>query len=108
MKLVAEKDIYEMKLHEVFCLDNETAQAFNQVLRVPGGWIYTMRTDDQHEGKDGVEFSKEHHHCVFVPFNNEYQESDTAPTGELSYHQSIAVHQSAKLAKEKAEDDASK
>jgi len=33
------KDIYKMKLHEIFILADEES-AFMTVMRVPGGWIY--------------------------------------------------------------------
>lgn len=49
------KNVYKMKLHE-----NIAINTLIQVLRVPGGWVYTIRRN----GEIG---------CVFVPFNNEFQ-----------------------------------
>jgi hypothetical protein len=51
-----EKDIYQMKLHESFCI------GYNDITRVPGGWIYTKFNEEYQ-----IESS------VFVPFHNEFQ-----------------------------------
>ena len=48
------KTIYDLKLHEEI-----QGTSFNSwAIRVPGGWIYTVKSNS-----------------VFVPFNNEYQQS---------------------------------
>ena len=47
------KTVHELKLHESINLPDSAYQ----VLRVPGGWIYRNKHDDQ---------------SVFVPFDNEF------------------------------------
>ncbi len=49
--------IYEIKLHELLILGRDLS-----VIRVPGGWIYTIVTDTGYNN-------------VFVPFNNEFKET---------------------------------
>lgn len=57
-----DKEIYEMKLHDVIYLNSGDAK----VTRVAGGWIYVfMRLD--HKTMTSV----------FVPFNNEFQTEQT-------------------------------
>lgn len=55
------KDIYEMKLHEVTFLDVDSADHF-VIYRVPGGWIYILKS-----------LSLEKNPSFFVPFDNEFQ-----------------------------------
>jgi len=59
-----EKNIYEMKLHEVIeiLIDEYGAGRVScQVLRVPGGWIYSI-----YSLKHGNSSTK------FIPYNNEF------------------------------------
>lgn len=65
MKELTENDsteIYQMELHETAYYNNNW-----EILRVPGGWIYTQYQFD--DSIDTVNTS------TFVPFNNEFQES---------------------------------
>ena len=58
------KDIYKMKLHEMLMdLDNPKGEGQFTCLRVAGGWIYTQWIE-------GIP------QPVFVPFNNEFMESE--------------------------------
>ena len=50
-----EEEIYNLKLHETMYPDKATT-----VMRVPGGWIYTLT------------IGGETHTSVFVPFDNEF------------------------------------
>jgi hypothetical protein len=52
-------NIHDMKLHTELFFNNF------KIFRVPGGWIYTL-TDCYGENPN----------CVFVPFNNEFQETN--------------------------------
>ena len=62
------KSIYDLKLHEVEITPECRPQdsLFTSVMRVPGGFIY--RSFDKSSNVMG---------CVFVPFNNEFQDSAT-------------------------------
>ena len=51
--------LHEMKLHEEIDIDR-----YNEVMRVPGGWIYKTTTECT---KDGWMVS-----TVFVPHNDEF------------------------------------
>ncbi len=55
-----EKCIYKMKLHECFTIDKNIV-----ITRVAGGWIYEYH--NQNENIPSL---------VFVPFNNEFQQSN--------------------------------
>lgn len=59
-KVSEEDNIYNLKLNEALILDDGDYQFSTQVLRVPGGWIYTN-------------FDKSHSlaSSVFVPYNKE-------------------------------------
>lgn len=51
-------DIYKLKMHEKIGITNDKVE----ILRVPGGWIYTIWDRDMWTS-------------IFVPFNNEFQEA---------------------------------
>ena len=53
--------LHEMKLHEVLHPSSCTIE----IIRVPGGWIYTSYFEDSGS-------------TVFVPLNDEFQESEDA------------------------------
>lgn len=55
------KDMYAMKLNDEISLDR-----YNDILRVPGGWIYKHST----EGQNGAWTTN----CVFVPHNDEFKD----------------------------------
>jgi len=52
------KDVYEMKLHEQIAINNERDGVIG-VLRVPGGWIYSIILKGR--GSEGL-------NSVFVPY----------------------------------------
>lgn len=57
------KNIYNLKLHESIFIDDKSSI---EVMRVPGGWIYTFiqwyySIDDE-----------KNRHSVFVPFDNSF------------------------------------
>jgi hypothetical protein len=54
---MSEPSIYEMHLHQTMKLTN-----YSDVMRVPGGWVYS-----QWEDGEASNISQ-----VFVPFNNEF------------------------------------
>ena len=56
------KTIYDLELHEV-----ENLGKHIDIIRVPGGWIYT----EIYEYSDGMAMSK-----CFVPFDNEFMEKN--------------------------------
>lgn len=60
-------DIFEMKLHDLFTLEGAEKNNY-EVLRVPGGWIYTRR------GAYGYS-------SVFVPFEKEFGNFSYCTTG---------------------------
>lgn len=55
-----EENIYDLKLHETIALDR-----WNDILRVPGGWIYKEWSGDA----DNPFVT-----TTFVPFNNEFKD----------------------------------
>lgn len=58
-----EKNLYEMKLHEMARANwDQNGAVCYDVMRVPGGWIYTM-----------FDKSKESQSSVFVEYHNEFQ-----------------------------------
>jgi len=59
------KNIYEMGLHEEFCLNKTTS-----IIRVAGGWIYRIVSFYN-------EINYNTYHNVFVPYNNEFQKYHT-------------------------------
>lgn len=61
------KSIYDLKLHE-FTRDGDTI-----ITRVPGGWIYSTRKQENLTGQ--VWGNMRTISDVFVPFNNEFKES---------------------------------
>jgi len=63
-----DKNIYEMKLHESIVI------GYYEILRVPGGWVYTHFEEDAK-----IESS------VFVPFNNEFQIVTKTEDDDLPY-----------------------
>ena len=56
-------DIYKMKLHDEITIDT-----YNQVQRVPGGWIYKTECKC---AEDGWMISS-----VFVPYNVEFKDTE--------------------------------
>jgi len=54
------ENIYEMKLHQTLRLD-----IYTEVLRVAGGWIYTIYSSNEEAINKPT--------SVFVGFNNEFQ-----------------------------------
>lgn len=57
------QDIYKLKLNESINATKPDDPTFCEIRRVPGGWIYTMFDPANHICG-----------CVFVPFNNEFQD----------------------------------
>ena len=55
------KSIYELKLHEVSIVKDDSL--FTKAIRVPGGWIYISFDKPNNIGTS-----------VFIPFNNEFME----------------------------------
>jgi hypothetical protein len=55
MKQIIQPDIYQMDLHD------EISTPYCKILRVAGGWIYTLISDDGHAQSS-----------VFVPFDNQF------------------------------------
>lgn len=54
------KDIYNLDLHERVLVDqNKKGSTSLEVLRVPGGWIYTQK------------HTRDHYQSTFVPFNKQ-------------------------------------
>lgn len=71
-------EIYEMKLHDILTpKDSDT-----QIQRVPGGWIYTTYQTEQYTQVDGTWSENYRLSSVFVPFDNEFQESLKPITGK--------------------------
>lgn len=61
-----EKNIYKLDLNESTFINNGSIE----VLKVPGGWVYTFNNESQHSVGSEIKF---HFTSVFVPFNNEFQ-----------------------------------
>lgn len=70
VKLVAPTDgnLYELKLHEGISAVSlgKSAETYWQILRVPGGWIYTYWDCEKEKYNNGI----------FVPFNDEFSKQD--------------------------------
>ena len=59
-KMMAEKSIYDLKLHEKSIIaENDEKDAGISAMRVPGGWIYTLIVDKVMSQ-------------IFVPFDYEF------------------------------------
>ena len=56
-----EKTIYDLELHELLLIDNTLAYV-KSVMRVPGGWIYSTKRNNEHEVS------------VFVPYSEEFKD----------------------------------
>lgn len=65
------KDCYKMKLGEKRYERN--GLFFKELVRVPGGWIYTHGYEGSHDNAGSTS-------CVFVPFNNEFNNSINTQT----------------------------
>lgn len=65
-----ENTIYDLKLHEILVISSTVnSSSKTTVLRVPGGWIYTIlnSSDWPQDGKQKRETS------VFIPFHTEFK-----------------------------------
>ncbi len=62
-------EIYKMKLHETITPQGQDTK----ILRVSGGWIYTLYQLEQNQGQDGQWTENYKMSSVFVPFDNEFQ-----------------------------------
>lgn len=56
-----EKNIYELKLHEMLEIKTDVGGTI-EITRVPGGWSYAFNYPGYRQSP-----------VVFVPFNNEFQ-----------------------------------
>jgi hypothetical protein len=56
-----EKNIYDLKLHEIIQIKGEN-NADIEVVRVPGGWVYSFNYPGYRQSP-----------IVFIPFSNEFQ-----------------------------------
>ena len=56
---MTENDIHTMELHEEYGI------ATSNIIRVPGGWIYTQETFDENGNVDRMS-------SCFVPFSKEF------------------------------------
>jgi hypothetical protein len=52
-------DVHGLDLHEEIIIDDKTC-----AMRVPGGWLYTVRPDEYRVA------------AVFVPFNSEFRKDE--------------------------------
>jgi hypothetical protein len=64
-----DNEIYKMKLHQTISVGDD-----HQVLRVPGGWIYTFIQLNQVLGPDNQWTEEYAPSSVFVPYSNEKEQ----------------------------------